>query len=152
MKSPRDLLLERHRHQLPALDQLRGRVIAAEYPHANVVRSPEGLINLSVGALRRTLGQHPMAWSSLAAAWAVILALNFSARLEGESLVAAGPRATPREILLGMHEYQKQLATLLLDPATESRTAAPGRATPARPRSDAHRWRRDAAIPTAQHA
>jgi hypothetical protein len=30
MKTPRDLLLERHRHQAPALDQLRERVVAQE--------------------------------------------------------------------------------------------------------------------------
>ena len=144
MKTPRELLLERHRAQSAALDQIRERVIAQEFPEATATISPADLIRLCAGALRRALGQHPMTWSSLAAAWAVILALNLSARLEVESPVASVTRAEAREVLEGMRAYRAQLAALLNDQSSRIEPGTQAQPPILRPRSDADRIRKDA--------
>ena len=141
MKTPRELLLERHRNQSAALDRLRKRVIATEFPKATAASSLDDLIRLCVGALRRVFGQHPMAGSFFVAAWAVILALNLSAGFERESPAASGSRAEAREVLEGMRAYRAQLAALLSD--RNDGDAATREAKPA-PRSDANRSRKDA--------
>jgi len=199
MKTPRDLLLERHRRQSPALDQLRQSVIAQELG-ADTTAAPQGRTGLQpvserteevahvraqaaqlaltsssieVGAgasgIPSTIGPSSApagdrlqtgptlrarwfawlnwqraAWSGFAAVWSVILGLNLAARLEGEHHLASGSRAEAREVLMGMHEYQKQLAALLTD--SPSRTVPGARVKPSatRPRNDADRIRKDA--------
>ncbi len=144
MKTPRELLLERHRAQSAALDRLRKGVIATEFPKATAASSPDDLIRLCASALRRVLGQHPMAWSSLAAAWAVILGLNLSARFEGESPVASVTRAEAREVLEGMRAYRAQLAALLTDQTPRTGSGVQVRPSIPGPRSDADHIRKDA--------
>jgi len=55
------------------------------------------------------------AWSSLAAAWVVIIALNVSANTGDESDAPIRSQADAREVLEGVKAYQSQLALLLFD-------------------------------------
>jgi len=164
MKSPRDILLEQHREQSPALDEIREGAVAEQAMMArhrrtgilpvtkriagnelaqsttapvavrNVggaggVESRDRMIESALasegdrqdarptllGALRAWLTLNRAAWSSLAAAWVAIIALNVSANTGDESDSPIRSRADAREVLEGVREYQLKLALLLLD-------------------------------------
>jgi hypothetical protein len=106
MKSPRDILLGQHREQLPALDEIRRQVIAHE------LRNPSPPL---LATLPAWLTLNRAAWSSLAAAWVVIIALNSSANLGDKSNTPVRSQADARKVLEGVREYQSQLALLLFD-------------------------------------
>ena len=74
-RTPRDLLLSRHAEAVPRLDVLRGAAVAGERP----VPACELLSALFLPQRRL--------WFGFAAAWIVILALNFSqpSRLQVDS-------------------------------------------------------------------
>jgi hypothetical protein len=106
MKTPRDILLEQHRNQSPALDRIRRQVIAQELRDA----SPTLLTTL-----RAWFTLNRAAWGSLAAAWVAIITLNISANGGDKSDVPVRSRADAREVLEGVRDYQLKLALLLFD-------------------------------------
>lgn len=144
MKSSRDILLGQHREQLPALDEIRRQVIAHE------LRNPSPPL---LATLPAWLTLNRAAWSSLAAAWVAIIALNSSANLGDKSNTPVRSQADARKVLEGVREYQSQLASLLLDQESveeQNQIAEPKKPGP---RSDAVRPRRNAQIqPTILYA
>lgn len=141
MKSPRDLLLERHRDQSPALDRLRERVIsqevAASRPCAQQEVAPGWF-----AALHTWLNWRLAAWSGFAAVWCVILGLNLAAQTETETSVTTRTPVNSREFLVGMQENRAQLAALLSD-RNGNDEAATREAKPA-PRGAVDRPRKEA--------
>ena len=145
MKTPRDLLLERHRQQAPALDQLRERVITQE-----LGTDPAAIRQERAGLLARWfawLNFQRAAWSGLAALWCVILGLNLAAEREIGTEVAASAPTDSAQFLAGLQENRAQLAALLFD--EEAGDDSTDRETKPGPRSDAGRVRRDARHPNA---
>lgn len=139
MKTPRDLLLERHRDQSPALDQLRQRVIAQE-----LGESPAPIRDGPTWLARgfAWLNWQRAAWSGFAAVWCVILGLNLAAQSETETSIAASTGVNSRDFLAGMQENRAQLAALLSD--RDGNDEAATRETKPAPRGAADRPRKDA--------
>lgn len=141
MKTPRDLLLERHRQQVPALDQLRERVISQELGEA-IARPCQNAAPNWLATLCDWLNFQRAAWSGLAALWCVILGLNLAAEREMGTSVTASAPTDSAQFLAALQENRAQLAALLFDEeAGDDSTnleAKPG------PRSDAGRIRKDA--------
>jgi hypothetical protein len=141
MKTPRELLLERHRAQSPALDQLRERVISQEVAASRPCACHEVSPNW-FAALHTWLTWQRAAWSGFAAVWCVILGLNLATHSETEALVAASAPVNSREFLAGVQENRAQLAALLSD--REGNDEAAPRETKPAPRGAADRPRKDA--------
>jgi len=137
MKTPRDLLLDRHRHRSPVLDDIRTGVIAHEVPQRPVkVSGP-------TGGLARWLSFHRAAWSTLAAAWCVIIGLNLAARSVDDATIADAP-VDSRAMLAGVREQRARLAQLLND-SGDDEVGTMRAVHESRPRSDADRVRKGAA-------
>lgn len=141
MKTPRDLLLERHRDQAPALDRLRERVISQELGETTARLRQPAAPNW-MAALRAWLSLRRVTWSGFAAVWCVILGLNMAAEREMETGVASSSPTDPEQFLAGLQENRAQLAALLFE--EEAGDDAPRRETKPGPRSDAGRVRKDA--------
>lgn len=141
MKTPRDLLLERHRQQSPALDQLRERVIRKELGETITRPRQDDTSNWLV-TLRARLNFQRAAWSGLAAVWCVILGLNLAAEHEMGTSIAASAPTDSAQFLAGLQENRAQLAALLFD--EEAGDDSTNLETKPGPRSDAGRIRRDA--------
>jgi hypothetical protein len=141
MKTPRDLLLERHQQQSPALDQLRERVIRKELGEA-ITRPRQNDTSNWLVTLRAWLNFQRAAWSGLAAVWCVILGLNLAAEREMGTSVTASAPTDSAQFLAGFQENRAQLAALLFD--EEAGEDSTNRETEPGPRSDAGRIRQDA--------
>ena len=133
MKTPRDILLARHQAATPKLDDVR-RAALASGTGALASLSPAGApaccsasegacetgdrrgrLSHYLEATRHFLLRPRLAWSALAVAWLVILALNFATpetSAPGSALAKATPPATP-ETLQALRE-QKRLFTELV--------------------------------------
>ena len=130
MKTPRHILLARHRGMETKLDHTRQRVIAglsaAPNPHAG---------HRLLAAWREFFHVPRAAWAGLAAVWLVILGLNFAARETAAPALAAPRAEAPRspETLQALRE-QKRLFAELVGPLQERDASLP-RFVP-RPRSE----------------
>ncbi len=145
MKTPRELLLERHRAQSAALDQLRERVVSQELGEA-VARPRQNDAPNWLATLRGWLNFQRAAWGGFAAAWCVILGLNLAAQSETETLIAASAPVNSREFLAGMQENRAQLAALLFDQESGGAREQSSRKPKPGPRSDADRSRKGASL------
>jgi hypothetical protein len=134
MKTPRELLLERHRQANPQLDALRDRAVAdmkvsRREGQSRFVRLAE--------SCREFLRIPRIAWAGIGAAWTVIIALNIaSSEKPATPLVAAAtgsPKRSP-EILQALRE-QKRLFAEMVGAAGEFMDAETPRFIP-RPRSE----------------
>lgn len=132
MKTPREILLARHRAVEPKLDAVRQRVVA------NLDSGPRAKLSAADGfiaSLREFFRLPRFAWGGLAAAWLVIIALNLAAR-DTTTPAAAVPQQvakTSPETLQALRE-QKRLFAELVGSATAGDADAP-RFVP-RPRSE----------------
>jgi hypothetical protein len=147
MKSPRDILLEQHHDQSPALDKIRERVVGEQ------AMVPGQTHPAFLAAFRAWLTLSRATWGSLAAAWVVIIALNISANAGDESDAPVRSHADAREVLEGVREYQLKLALLLLDQESVEEQNQMAEPKNPGPRSEAARPRRNAQIqPTTLYA
>ena len=150
MKTPREILLARHQAVEPKLDAVRRATLTAlpsasgaGVPPASVLW-PSRLKNQQPGrpvdrwqprrlphyleAAREFLQRPRLAWSALAVAWLVIIALNFATpetSAPGSALATATPPASP-ETLQALRE-QKRLFTELVGgtPTPDAETPRP---------------------------
>jgi hypothetical protein len=122
MKTPRDLLLERHRQRSPALDRLRERVIAQELgAGTEMIRQARTApardrLPACPALLARWftwLNWRRAAWSGFAALWCVILGLNLAAEHEMGTGAAASAPIDPAQFFAGLQENRAHLAALL---------------------------------------
>jgi hypothetical protein len=118
MKTPRELLLERHRSRSDALDAIRERVIADETSGASfrttepVTTGPSSLLP----GIRAWLSFGRVAWSAFAAVWCAIVGLNLAASSLEEPVTAAA-EVDANRMMAGFHHHRAQLARLLEDGA-----------------------------------
>ena len=145
MKTPRELLLERHRAQSAALDQIRKRVIAHEFGEspALVRQEPRRPLFAAFGAW---LTFPRAAWGGFAAVWCVILGLNLAAEREMETSVAARAPTDSEQFLAGLLENRAQLAALLFDQENGGAREQSSREPKPGPRSNADHSRKDASL------
>ena len=122
MKTPRDILFERHRTAEPKLDAIRQGVVA------NLSSTPtrtlsDNTMAISVRHLLLSLRWH---LAGMSAAWLVIVILNMSnstpatARITGENI------PSPRQILTALQKNRRELLQFSESPVA-ARTALPAR-------------------------
>jgi len=103
MKTPRDILIERHRHIEPQLDAIRRRALA-------------GLTSSQAGLLSKVwmelIWPCRHAWGALAATWVVVLAVNLQMKVT-VAPVPTPPSVAQREMARTLEEQRRFLAELL---------------------------------------
>ncbi len=110
MKTPREILLARHETAEPKLDALREHVLAElRKPR----RENSSWRDRCAGSLRSLFHVPRFAWTGLAAAWFVIIALHFATRdsAPGQAVALAQSRPSA-ETLQAVREQKRLLAEL----------------------------------------
>ena len=125
MKTPRQVLLERHRSAQSKLDQVRQNALAhLALPTAEMRRQKSPGFLASMRALLRPLRWH---LAGLSAAWLFILLLHVSSVSITAPVMARQKPPSPRQILLALRENRRQLLELI-----EAPSAAPPPVIPQR--------------------
>lgn len=122
MKTPRDLLLARHRAAEPKLDVLRERVLGSALDSR-----PSPFATLLTVCWRELFWPCRRAWLGLAAAWVVILLLNF-ASAETPRTGAVTATADVQDLMQAWRQKQQLLAELMgqdAEPAPPPKRPAP---------------------------
>ena len=134
MKTPRDILLERHQAAVPKLDAVRRESVG----QASRLSPFEGTRQLETGKMpvlillwRELIFPSRRIWAGLAAVWLLIFAVNLSMRDHSPSGVMV---SAPPQMMLTFRQ-QQQLLTELLGP-DETRVAEPATPFLPRPRSE----------------
>jgi hypothetical protein len=131
MKTPREILLQRHQAAQPRLDEIRQGAISrfAKPPGPRTEWPPlRALFTLwreLIWPCRRT-------WAGLVAVWLVLLTLQLASRDPAEVAARKTPPPSP-EVLMVLRQQQLLLAELV--ERSESRAAGRPKTAPARPRS-----------------
>jgi len=129
MKTPRQVLFDRHRAAEPKLDALREKLLASMAPEpqdADDARTPAFLPALR--ALLNSLRWHA---AGLGALWAIILVLH-SASDAPAAPVLAKKSPPPRQLLMALRENRRQVLELIESPPTVTAPAPPSTAVPRR--------------------
>jgi hypothetical protein len=115
MKTPREILLERHQVAQPKLDRLRQQVLSsalearAASPHLHV------LARAALKMWRELIWPSRRTWAGLTAAWVVLAAINLEM---GDTVrMSAGERLLPASDLAQAFAEQKRVLAELLQPA-----------------------------------
>jgi len=109
MKTPREVLLARHQAVEPRLDALREQALATLTEATDDERST---VQQLIESCRNFLRIPRFAWAGLAAAWLVIIALNFAARDSAPKQPAVFAQKRPAETLQAVREQKRVLAEL----------------------------------------
>ncbi len=118
MKTPREILLARHKTAPPKLDALRQAVVGKlsdETPRKQ--RSPISLASWCLGGFqniwRELIFPCRFIWTGLAAVWLLILAANVSMQDHGQPAMA---KSSPSPQVIVAYRQQQQLLTELIGP------------------------------------
>lgn len=137
MKTPRDILLQRHQSTVPKLDVIRQDIVAKL--NNNVTREqslPAALVSLFLGCSKNIwlelIWPSRRIWAGLVAVWILIFAANFSMRDHSQLQIA---KASPQMILA--FQQQEQMLTELIGPIApgDPPVAEPAKSDPPRPTS-----------------
>jgi hypothetical protein len=128
MKTPREILFERHRQAEPKLDAVRRKALAA-LPAAGSVHNAHFNTPGAFRRARAVLGKAWLeliwpsrrAWAGMAVLWLVVMAANLE--MKATTNVPAVRLAHTRELARAFEERQRLLAELLL-PASPPPAAA----------------------------
>jgi hypothetical protein len=136
MKTPRELLLQRHLAAEPKLKAICRVVV--ENIHNEETKQPSAVfvswfLGCSRNFWRELIWPNHRGWAGLAAVWAVILAMNLYSADPAARLVKA-EAAPSTESLLVLRAQRRELAKLI-EP-TETRDAEKPKAFPPSPRSE----------------
>ena len=130
MKTPRDILLARHRAANPKLDTLREQALATLRPSCR----DRSLVDRFVEACRISISMPRFAWGAFATAWAFILVLNIASRDTAQHRAETYARSNePSEMLQAVREQKRLLVEL--GGLGDARQTEPPRFIP-RPRSE----------------
>ena len=142
MKTPREILFERHQAIAPKLEAIRHDVVNAEFNVGQASRlSPsEKAEKLETGATpvlrllwRELIFPSRRIWAGLAATWILIFVFNFAQRDPAELLARKSPPPAPQMILT--FRQQERLLTELIGP-NEPQAVAPTKPFLPQPRSE----------------
>jgi len=142
MKSPRELLLNKHRTVSPKLDVIR-REVVAQLPRASARRVGDGWLagcDLLAWLLARLWTELFVPcrriWLGLAAIWCLVIALNLSSR-ETTVQTAKGPAPRAEEVIASLRENQQRIMAELGVASLQPEIAGPREPGPVvRPRSE----------------
>jgi hypothetical protein len=111
MKTPREILLARHREAEPQLDSIRRNVIAAFGKSSKRGSFPVHVLK----SCRDLLRMPRLAWTGLAAAWMVIIALHLASSETAPAQTHAAQRTAKRspEMLQALREQRRLFAELV---------------------------------------
>jgi hypothetical protein len=138
MKTPREILLQRHRQAQPKLDEARRKVLtqlsataSAEAP--TTPPNPRGLILASLNkAWMELIWPSRRAWAGMAVLWFIVALANMEMKMSVQGLPRARS-ATVRELAQGLQEQRRLLSELLQ--TTKTPLANPPHPNPS-PRSE----------------
>jgi hypothetical protein len=139
MKTPREILLARHRAVEPELDAIRREVVEVA---ADVNRRKQPVCELTFAAalanairlsFLELIWPCRRIWTGLAAVWILIFIFNFSQRDPSELTARKTPPPSPEMILT--FRQQEKLLTELIGP-NEPQAAAPPKPFLPQPRSE----------------
>lgn len=128
MKTPRELLLERHQAMEPRLDVLRREVLAKQWEPGTTNWTSRFWLEV-FWSCRRT-------WTSLAAIWVILLLLNLSQRDPASVRLA---QSQPSAVTMMSFREQEALLQELLADRTSPLEAVPARPFEPKPRSEISR-------------
>ncbi len=131
MKTPREILLKQYRPVESKLDALRSEVVAQCREGRRVVVTKSVLTYLPLLLWRELIFPSRRTWAGIAAAWVLILVVNFSLRDPGQDGAA---KVTAPE-MMSFQEQQKLVNELLADRFVPDDVDRPKTFTP-RPRSE----------------
>ncbi len=136
MKTPREILFERHRRAEPKLDAVRRKALVAagsvNKAHFNIHASFQSALAVLRKAWLELIWPSRRAWAGMAALWLVALAANLEMKATSTT-VPTVRSAHPRELARAFEEQQRLLAELLLP--VPPPPGAPARSAPG-PRSE----------------
>ena len=134
MKTPHEILLERHRAAQPKLDRLRQEVLsqalAREAPAA--LGRGQVVARVALTAWQELIWPSRRTWAGLAAAWLALAAINIQRRVAVKA--SPGGSSVPASDFAQAFEEQRRVLAELLQPAI-ALPAEPPRPGP-RPRSE----------------
>jgi hypothetical protein len=139
MKTPREILLERHRSAAPKLDAIRREVVEVA---ADVNRRKQPVRELTFAAalanairlsFRELVWPCRRTWAALAAVWIALFIFNASQRDKSELAALKLPPPSP-EMILTFRQQEKLLAELI--GPNEPQAAAPPKPFLPQPRSE----------------
>ena len=131
MKSPREILLERHQHASLRLDGIRRRAVASLEAGSDPAPSRPGWLRVLWTEL---FVPGRSAWAALATCWLAILVLNLDATRPPATL-AASPTSTLSPAMLSLAREQRRLLDFET-PAASDQEASPAQKFPS-PRTEA---------------
>jgi hypothetical protein len=131
MKTPREILLAQHRPVESKLDAIRSEVVAQCREGRRVVVAKSVLTYVPLLLWRELIFPSRRTWAGIAAAWVLILVVNFSLRDSGQGGAA---KVTAPE-MMSFQEQQKLVNELLADRSLPDDVDRPKTFTP-RPRSE----------------
>ena len=147
MKTPRQVLLERHRGAEARLDVIRKEALATlasergAWVDGGTFRMPDRPTDRrgNLSTIRRRLAAwlwpSPWAWGGLSAAWVLIMTFSFAASRGSEEIVAARKPALPASVVEMASAQKQQLMDSLLDLSSSESVTPPRPAVLPRPRS-----------------
>jgi hypothetical protein len=124
MKTPREILLNRHRSAGPKLDAVRKTALATAFPRAGHNAEPTAQISgpfaLRVAHVlwRELILPCRGIWAGLAAIWLVILVLNLPSG--GKPMRLAGSTSPPDQQVLAVLREQREMLTQFSEPIAPS--------------------------------
>jgi hypothetical protein len=139
MKTPREILLERHQAAAPKLDAIRQFAVAAVCDRrAEMNCDDERRSQTAATLILKTFWQELIwpsrrIWTGLAATWILIFAFNFSQRDPAELMAKKSPPPSP-EMILTFRQQERLLAELI--GPNEPQSAAPPKPFLPLPRSE----------------
>jgi hypothetical protein len=128
MKTPREVLLARHKAVEPKLDEIRRDVVADLTPHS----AGETEIPFVLRLGRELILPRPRAWAAVAAMWVVIFALKLST--PGTPQVVVQKSSASPEVLAEVRQQKLLFAELV--GVVKPRVAVPAKSASPQPRSD----------------
>lgn len=116
MKTPRELLLERHQGAEPRLNALRQSVVDDLTRTAVPPRHPSGGWLAGMGAWMSARRPLQRQWVALGAVWILAAVLNYESEPAIPAALAGRPVPAPHQILASLRENRRQLSELLRGP------------------------------------
>ena len=143
MKTPREIILDRHRAAEEKLNAISAQDLAA-YAQTSTIKEPDSSTGrLAARFWHEAIWPWRRAWAGFAAVWLGIVALHFASGDSPSSTISEAARANPQVIVV--LEQQKQLLAQLLGPVSAPKET---RSQPA-PRSESRHELFVAEAPTA---
>ncbi len=132
MKTPREILLQRHQAADAKLNQIR-RAVIAQMAKPSVTRAEWLPLRALLTLWRELIWPCRQTWAGLAAVWVVLLTLQLASRDPTAVVTRKTPPPSP-EMLMVLRQQKLLLAELVERP--ESRAADRPKVVPPRPRSE----------------